>query len=127
MKLDDLFGVVVSGGIWGTPDVSAQPEISLGRWRIVEVQTEGMQIQRHFIGYNIKDREGRVSTAIQEMDFAARRGVTRSGRVYELVGPPGYDPDGEWVWQSWARVNKLSNERDVTDEVVEAMIAAENV
>lgn len=116
---------IVRQSIWATPNVSAQPEVLLIRWRVIEILTAGLQIERHFIGYNFKDREGRVSTAIQEMDFAARRGVTCSGRVYELIGPPGHDPDGEWVWKNWVRVNQVTNESDVTEEVMKRLLEAE--
>lgn len=121
----DVFGELLRQSIWAVPDVSAQPEVLLERWRVVEVQAADRQMERHFIGYNSKNREGRVSTAIQEIDFATRRGVTRSGRVYELVGPPGHDPDGEWVWKNWARLNQVTSERDVTAEVFKKILDAE--
>ena len=124
-KGKDALYEIFRQSIWRTPDVSAQPEILLIRWRVIEILTGNLQLERHFIGYNFKDREGRVSTAIQKMDFVARRGVTRSGRVYELKGPPGRDPDGEWVWKNWARVNQVTNERDVTEEVVNRLLEAE--
>ncbi len=47
----------------------------------------------HFIGYAVDNHEGRVSTAIESLDLAARTGVTHSGRLYELIGEPGRDPD----------------------------------
>ncbi len=121
----DIFYVIERQSIWATPDVSVQPEVSLVRWRVVEVQTTDQQIERHFIGYNVAGREGRVSTAIQEIDFAARRGISLSGRVYDLVGPPGHDLDGEWVWEHWARVNQVTNEVDVTEEVMSRISEAE--
>ena len=32
------------------------------------------------------------------------RGVTRSGRVYQLVGLPGYSSDAEYVFGYWIRM-----------------------
>lgn len=66
-----------------------------------------MQGGYHLVGWNLTDREGRVSTAIQTYDPETHRGRTASGRVYELVGPPGGDPDGECVLGQWLRAQGL--------------------
>lgn len=118
----DAFYEILRQSIWAAPDVSVQPVVRLARWRVVQVQTQDLLVERHFVGYNLEDREGRVSSAIQELDTERGRGVTRSGRVYELVGPPGYDTDGEWVWHNWARMKKFCNEKDVTEEVAGGLL-----
>lgn len=110
----DIIGII-TGGMWGTPAVSEQPMIHLVRWRVIEIQGG----ERHYVGYNIEDREGRVSSSIQQFDATTSIGVTSSGRVYELIGDPEYDPDGEYVWRSWVRANKVETERDVSDEILE--------
>lgn len=97
--------------IWETPPVSDQPSITLVRWSVMETDTG----ERHFVGFNIEDREGRVSTAIRSFDPATACGVTMSGRIYRLIGPTGYDPDGEWVWALWAYSQK-QRWRDVSTE-----------
>lgn len=117
VDLSDVLKAIVYGNIWSSPPVSEQPEITLARWRVVEIYTKESQVERHFVGYNVEDREGRVSSAIQEFNPATARGLTRSGRVYQLVGKPGRDPDGEYVWQNWARMNQLTDEKDVTAEI----------
>lgn len=114
--VNDIHAKSVHGSLWSTPPVSEQPVIILVRWRVVEVQTKDSQIERHFIGYNQKDQEGRVSSAIQNYNVETGQGVTRSGRVYQLIGEPGYDQDGEWVWANWTRVNQFLNEKDVSGE-----------
>ena len=81
--------VIVSGGIWKTKPVPSQPRLRLASWRIM--RTERGEI--HFIGYAVDNHEGRISTAIESLDLAARTGVTSSGRLYELIGEPGRDPD----------------------------------
>jgi len=106
--------VIVSGGIWKTEPVASQPRLRLASWRIM--RTERGEI--HFIGYAVDNHEGRVSTAIQSLDLAARTGVTRSGRLYELIGKPGHDPDADYVWAMWARVNGVKRAEDVTAELL---------
>jgi hypothetical protein len=110
--LDNI--IIVSGGIWKTEPVGSQPRIRLSNCRIM--RTERGEI--HFIGYAVDDYEGRVSTAIQSLDLAARTGVTSSGRLYELIGKPGCDPDADYTWGMWARVNGVKCAEDVTAELL---------
>lgn len=110
-----LTGVLV-GGLWSTPPVSNQPMISLTAWCVFEVTTKDSKVQRHFVGHHDAFREGRVSTAIVSFDAELGQGVTASGRRYLLVGEPGHDPDGVWVWQNWSKANGFTNARDVTAE-----------
>lgn len=72
----------------------------------------------HFIGYAVDNHEGRVSTAIESLDLAARTGVTSSGRLYELIGEPGRDPDADYVWAMWARANGVICAKDATAELL---------
>lgn len=99
----------VTGGIWKAPSVSQQPGLRLMRWSVRQTE-DGT---RHLVGYNATYHEGRVSTAIVSFDPSTARATTRSGRVYELVGAPGYDADAEYVWKSatspdlkWAEVTE---------------------
>lgn len=124
-EFKDLLGEIAAGSIWSTPPVSEQPKVTLARWRVVEVYTKKAQVERHFIGYNVEDQEGRVSSAIQNFDPKVAQGTTRSGRVYELIGEPGRDPDGEYVWENWARIKQFTDEKDVTTEYVK-LLAMEN-
>ena len=106
--------VIVSGGIWKTKPVPSQPRLRLASWRIM--RTERGEI--HFIGYAVDNHEGRISTAIESLDLAARTGVTSSGRLYELIGEPGSDPDADYVWAMWARVNGVKRAEDVTADLL---------
>jgi hypothetical protein len=100
--------------IWSVRSVTSQPSLRLRDWSIIEIQNG----DRHFVGYNVDDSEGRVSTAIREFDPKTRRGVTSSGRVYQLLGEPGYDPDAAHVWEGWKRVNSVLSSKNVTEEVL---------
>lgn len=90
--------VEIMGGIWSVPSVTQQPRLQLVRWSVRQTENSS----RYLVGYNISDQEGRVSSAIQDFDVSTARVTTRSGRTYELVGPPGRDADAEWVWQNVA-------------------------
>jgi len=107
----------VSGGVWSTPPVCEEPVINLVRWRVVEVKSKEGLIERHYVGYNIGGFEGRVSTAMCGFNPETARGTTESGRIYQLIGPAGYDADAEYVWRLWSAANEVTEERDVSMEV----------
>jgi len=98
---------------WKIQDIAQQPNLTLVDWRVIETNKE----ERHFIGQCLESIGGRVSSAIQDFDQKSMRGVTRSGRVYQLQGPPGMDPDAIYVLNAWLRVNKVEMTKDVTDEL----------
>jgi hypothetical protein len=107
--------------IWKTPPVSVQPELTLIRWSVFETETG----ERHFVGYCIENREGRVSSAICAFDPKRFCGVTQSGRAYKLSGPAGKDPDALYVWSRWKVANGVKSTRDVSDELLRARRAKE--
>jgi len=113
---------IIRSSIWSTPSVSQQPVVLLVRWQVIEVQTKDQVVQRHFVGYNMMGWEGRVSTAIEHFDPVAKRGITRSGRVYQLEGEPGLDPDALWVWRMWAPAQGFCDEKDVTEEIWNSIV-----
>lgn len=101
----------LQGGIWSTPSPSIEPEIMLIGWSVFELPSG----TRHFVGYNVRHSEGRVSTPIISWDAEQQQGVTRSGRRYQLVGDPGSDPDGLYVWGWYSQGSAYV---DVTHEYV---------
>lgn len=103
--------------IWTVASVDKQPEILLESWMIAEVESplwEGKTC--HFVGYNLTDREGRVSSAIEVFDPDKKLGITNSGRVYQLSGRPGDgSADGQHVFKSWCRLNKVTSTKVATN------------
>lgn len=95
--------------VWVAAPVNQVPGIVLRNWSIRQLPNG----DRHFVGYNDLGREGRVSTKIVEFDVQRMRGKTRSGRVYELYGRPGFNGDAEYVWGAWCQINRVD-----TDTVV---------
>ncbi|MCV2355343.1 hypothetical protein LNV09_14410 [Paucibacter sp. B2R-40] len=106
----DLLQLLVSGGVWRTASVSEAPQIVLESWTVRQLENG----DRHFVGWNCTHHEGRASSKIIQFDPVTLRGVTRSGRVYELRGKPGHDRDAEHVWSSWCRINGAEKWTDVT-------------
>lgn len=105
--------------IWITHPVDVQPNITLVRWRIFQRENG----RSHFVGYHPAGHEGRVSSAIQQFDPVTRRGVTQSGRVYELSGCPGFDSDAMYIWELWSRANGWESCTDVTSDVATELMA----
>lgn len=108
----EMLDAIEALSIWKPASVDQEPECLLYDWRVMKV--EGSYI--HFIGYN--GYEGRVCSAVQTYDPTKKRGVTRSGRVYELVGQSGYNSDAQYVWCRWLKLNGLTLEdaQDVSSE-----------
>jgi hypothetical protein len=103
--------------LWNVASVPDQPQIRLSNWTIKHCK-EG----DFFVGTNTAEGTGRVSTKIVMFDQHNRRGRTESGRVYELIGSPGYSNDGEYVWNTYKVINRLT---ELTGE--EAKAAAEEI
>jgi hypothetical protein len=99
--------------IWSARPVTEQPHVTLVRWKVYETERN----ERHFVGYCLEEGIGRVSSAIQSFDPKTGRGVTLSGRVYQLKGSPGFDGDAEYVWNLWSIVNQVQTCQDVTDAI----------
>ncbi|GAC1643241.1 MAG: hypothetical protein NVS9B11_12540 [Candidatus Dormibacteraceae bacterium] len=83
--------------------VTDKPQVQLTDWDIKE-DTAG---NRYFVGSEVGGR-GRASTAIVEFDAERMRGRTESGRVYELLGPPGRSSNGEYTWSIYKVVNGIT-------------------
>lgn len=100
--------------IWRLPSVEEVPDVSLSSWRIFEIDAG----TRHFVGADILDLTGRVSSAITIFDPDTLRGQTLSGRVYQLVGKDGWSINAEYVWKRWCDVNGVRSYSDVTSQLL---------
>lgn len=103
--------------VWKPGDITEEPEVILSNWKVLEVNSN----DRHFCGYNLSLREGRVSSRIEEFDPSTMMGRTRSGRIYSLRGVPGSHPDADYVWATWCCLNSIDRDsvRDVTKEIID--------
>jgi hypothetical protein len=112
---------------WPIDSVKDRPDVTLRSWAAFDVPLNGTDQPwtRHFTGWSCDDGQGQVCSAVQHFDPATAKCVTHSGRVYRLLGRPGHDLDAEYVWQRWKRIANVHEERDVTNEVLAAIQAAQ--
>ena len=50
---------------------------------------------------------------------------TFTGRVFRLVGEPGLNEAGVFLWATWKAMSRVFDDRDATEEVIAAMSAGE--
>ncbi|MBB6317304.1 hypothetical protein [Paraburkholderia tropica] len=101
--------------IWKPRPASEMPRIPLSRWRIFETEDGS----RHFVGVDMFDWSGRVSSPIVAFDRVALQGTTETGRIYELVGRKGSSLNVEYVWIRWCEIYEVTSYTDVTDRLLE--------
>jgi hypothetical protein len=99
--------------IWQVSPVAEHPEAELVSWCVFELENG----DRHFCGYEPTFQEGRVCSRVESFDPQLQQGVTRSGRRYQLVGPPGANSDALYVWDRWCARNRVTGFTDVSDQV----------
>jgi hypothetical protein len=104
----EILEAIENNSVWRPLSVEQEPQTRLLQWRVMKLSNGDI----HFVGR--ADWEGRVCSAVQTYDPETKRGVTRSGRVYELLGPSGYNTDAMYVWSRWCRINDV-NSSDVVD------------
>jgi hypothetical protein len=101
--------------IWRPRPASEVPRIPLSRWRIFET-ADG---RRYFVGNDMFDSSGRVSSPIVTFDRIALQGTTETGRVYELIGPKGWSTTVEYVWIRWCEIYEVTSYTDITERLLE--------
>lgn len=101
--------------------LSERPVIELERWQVMELPNG----DRHFVGWNMTEGEGRASSKIVEFDPATCCGRTAALRVYVLHGRSAPDRDGEHCWRRWMRISGVVDCIDVSDEVQALIDAAQ--
>jgi hypothetical protein len=99
--------------VWKSASVDHEPTTTLVSWQVMAFANG----ERSFVGYAVESREGRVSSAVVTFDVKALRGVTRSGRVYQLRGRPGVDSDAAYLWRRYVSGHDDSTWTDVTASV----------
>jgi hypothetical protein len=95
---------------------SDSQEISLRRWRVIEIEAQDGARSRHVWGHDAANNKGRASSAIVEFDRDSMTATTRSGKSYRLIGLPGNSRLGKTAWNNWCNKNEVVVETDVTRE-----------
>jgi hypothetical protein len=110
----EIAEMLITGGIWKPNSVDIEPETVLTQWQVFEVENpDGSGWDTHFMGW--AGYEGRVCSAVQTYDPVSRRGVTKSGRVYELKGNSGINGDALYVWNRWLKAYSNPEHRNVSE------------
>lgn len=102
---------------WQPPPTAQQPDVVVERWRVLKVQSHYKALNNtvHIVGYNAREDEGRVSSAITKWDKATMRATTQSGRVYHLAGQSGGESkDADYVWRTWCSRWRVKDWVDVS-------------
>ncbi len=92
------------------------PEITLRRWRVMEIEAPDGTRSRHVWGHDVKNGRGRASSPIREFVMDSMIAVSRSGTSYKLIGLPGNSRLGKGAWSRWCSNNPVVSETDVTNE-----------
>ncbi|WP_152530752.1 hypothetical protein [Paraburkholderia dilworthii] len=90
-----------------------EPLVVLLQWRIMVAHPAA---SLHFVGRKATSYSGRVSSPMVSFDSEDLRGTTVSGRIYQLIGPDGFDGVSEYVWHEWCLRNAVASSEDVTQE-----------
>lgn len=100
----------------GTPSLASElPRIPLSRWRIFQTRDGS----RHFVGVDMFDSSGRVSSPIVTFDPVTMEGTLQTGRVYELVGAKGSSLNVDYVWVRWCELYEVTSYTDVNERLID--------
>ena len=94
--------------------IEEAPEVVLSQWTVYQLP-DG---DHHFVGYNLLEGAGRVSSKIVAFNKDTMIGTTRSGRIYKLQGEPGTSMQAVYVWNAWLNFNDIAGPlcTDVSDQ-----------
>jgi hypothetical protein len=114
--------------VWSIDSIKDRPSVTLSEWAVFEVPLNGSDQPwtRHLAGWACENQQGQVCSAVQQFDPHTGSCITESGRIYRLSGRPGLNADAEYVWGRWKRIAGVTEEREVTQEVLDALRTANN-
>jgi len=94
--------------------VTLEPEATITCWSVHRATFDDGDVSDHLVGF-IYGKSGRVTSAIKSFDGDLRKITTLSGRLYTLIGAPGYSEDANYVWQNWKLKCRVLEDLDVSD------------
>ena len=92
--------------------VSREQVAVMTHWRLFQLLGRTGRRSSHLVGR--AGGEGRVCGTLASLDLLTLTAISGSGRFYRLLGPPGHDPDAQYVLDAWTRVTGVTHVRDVT-------------
>lgn len=134
-SLEQQLGAIIADlekhpNIWGGAPVEAEPQKWLEAWQVFKVvKANGFEDRfgLHFVGRNSLENNGAVSSKIESFDPVTMRGITSSGRIYQLVGQPGSCDDAQYVFGNWCRFNRVEVENATEEFIQRYGISLENM
>jgi hypothetical protein len=128
--IEEINRLIALPSIWSQPPVSAEPEKWVSDWQVFKVVSSKFPIENfgfHFVGRDVRAWNGAVSSKILQFDPTKLRGVTRSGRIYSLVGMPGIDADAEYTFEGWCAGNQVVAENATEEFLQHYQVDLENI
>lgn len=114
--------------VWRVGAIETEPHIVLTDWAVMQVEPAGHgagAVTRHFVGVRFgKPPRAQVSSPVQVFDPSTARGLTEGGRVYQLNGFSPVPAPVLATWARWKHINRITDHRDVTSDVVRDIFAA---
>ena len=65
----------------------------------------------------LADLINRVSSPVVKIDVANMSAITKSGRRYELIGPPGPPDNFDWFWRSQCSRVGITHDANITAQL----------
>ena len=113
---------------WHLGAVDAEPHIVLTDWAVMQVVTPSPTTSittRHFVGICTgKPPRAQVSSPVLVFDPATARGMTESGRIYQLNGFSPIPANVLATWNRWKELHRTGDHVNVSSEVVREIFAA---
>lgn len=121
-KLSSLPSFLASiPNVWNATTVESEPQKWLENWQVYKVVDAKVQPEvfgYHFVGFDVQGGHGAISSKVWQFDPVKMCGITNSGRIYQLVGIPGTDPDAQYTLNGWAAANQVTV-KDATEEFIQ--------
>ncbi len=113
--------------IWTIVRVEHSSDVTLESWAVFEVPLRGFKQPWtcHLAGFSCEHGRGHVSSPIESFDPLTGQCVTGCHRVYRLRGLPGLSEHTAYVWRRWKRIAYITEQREVTKEVLAELQAAQ--
>lgn len=101
---------------WSAEVVPELPDVYLSEWSafVCGWTNAANLFSTHLVGYRAATGKSRTSSAVVRYDRQARRVMTASGKVYELVGFASPTSDASYIRIEWFSVNGGRYVRDAT-------------
>jgi len=116
-NFDDLLSAMLFEKIW----VAVEPHTNIENWSIHKMAFPTLpKVSLHLVGDSSKTN-GRVTSEIKQFNPLKRQIITRSGRVYTLVGSAGTSENSQYILNLWKRKNDVINDIDVTHKFEQAL------